>query len=149
MKPPNVKKGLKTLWTWLHSPEPGAQKGAMVAIGWAAYNAGLWIAVLAGFGTHNAQILWLYMASMGIIFVFGLAVYGSKVRHPIDPTRHRLPLRSDAGILAAFGTAFIGAGVIFGSWWDPFATIFWVGAIWLAAKDWAGYHRKKVRSPLQ
>jgi hypothetical protein len=149
MTPSTANHGVKTLWRWLHAPQSGAQKGALVPIGWAAYNAGLWVAILAGFGTHNAQVLWLALASQGIIFLFGLAVYVNKLRHPIDPTRRRLPLRGDAGMVAAFGTIFIGLGVIFGSWWYPFAAIFWVAALWLVAKDYAGLRRKKVNSPVQ
>lgn len=139
---------LKDVWKRLHTPEEGAMKGAMVPIGWAAYN-GMWMGVLAGFGTHNAEIVWLYFAAGAIISGFGMAIYVSKLRHPIDPVRHRLPLRSDAGLVGALGIAFIGIGVIFGAWWYPFATIFVVEAIWLAAKDFVNLRHRKVHSPVQ
>lgn len=138
---------LAGLWRRLHTPETGAMKGAMIPVGWAAYN-GVWMAVLGGFGTHNAEIVWLYVASGAIITSFGLAVFLHKVRHPIDPTLRRLPLRADAGICAAFGIAFIGIGVIFGAWWYPFATIFLVEAIWLVVKDYRLYRRIKTRPPV-
>ena len=123
-------------------------KGAMVPIGWAAYN-GMWMAILAGFGTHNAEIVWLYVAAGAIISGFGMAMFTSKVRHPIDPTRRRVPLRGDAGIIGAFGIAFVGIGVIFGAWWYPFAGIFGVEAIWLAVKDYLQLRRLDPKSPLQ
>ena len=139
---------VKGLWARLRTPETGAMKGAMVPIGWAAYN-GMWMGVLAGFGTHNAEIVWLYFGSGVIISAFGMAVYVSKLRHPIDPTRHRIPLRSDAGLVGAFGIAFIGLGVVFGAWWYPFATVFIVEALWLVAKDVAILRHQKVHSPVQ
>lgn len=136
-------------WMEHRKSHTGSLKGPMVLFGWAIYNLGLWVAIGFGFGTHNAQVLWLYFASMVVLMLFGVAMYVHKVRNPIDPTRRRLPLRAEAGVLAAFGIAFVGLGIIFGAWWYPFAAVFLFSALWLVVKDWMGYRRVRPKSPVQ
>lgn len=136
-------------WLERRKEYSGSMKGVMIPIGWALYNLGLWVAIGFGFGTHNAQVLWLYFSAMCVLLLFAMLMYVNKLRNPIDPTRRRLPLRADAGLVGAFGVAFVGLGIIFGAWWYPFATVFLFSALWLAVKDWMGYRRIRPKSPVQ
>lgn len=113
--------------------------GALVAIGWACYNA-LWLTVLAGMG-GTARALLIFAGAIAITVLFAFAITVSRWRHPVEPRQHPVSLRGDAGLCGALGVCFGGLAVVFGTWWAPLALVMLVMGVWLAVKDASARHR--------
>jgi hypothetical protein len=120
------------------STNSGSRAGAIVPIGWGAYNA-FFLIIMGGFGGRSFP-LGLLIGGIVVIELFGLAVYLVGWRYPLEVRPFRLHGYGGTAAFAVWGFLLGGLGIIFGSWFWYLSGPAFAAAIWMGLKNLRSRH---------